>query len=96
MRNRLNEYFNTDCFTNPPVVSSDGGTGFGNTKPGLLRGTAQHNVDLSLRKTTTLTERIALQFRAEFFNAFNNTQFGNPDTTFSDARPHSARSRVLR
>jgi hypothetical protein len=84
---RLNEYFNTDCFTNPPVISSDGGTGFGNARPGMLRGPAQHNVDLSLRKTTVLTERIALQFRAEFFNAFNSTQFGNPDTTFSDGAP---------
>ena len=84
---RLNEYFNTDCFTSPPVISSDGGTGFGNTTPGLLRGPSQHNVDLSLRKTTAVTERIALEFRAEFFNAFNSTQFGNPDTTFSDGVP---------
>ena len=84
---RLNEYFNTNCFTSPPVISSDGGTGFGNTRPGLLRGPAQHNVDLSLRKTTALTERMALEFRAEFFNAFNSTQFGNPDTTSSDGVP---------
>ena len=87
MKSRLNEYFNTNCFTGPPVISSDGGTGFGNTKPGLFRGPAQHNVDLSLRKTTALTERMALEFRAEFFNAFNSTQFGNPDTTFSDGVP---------
>ena len=85
VRDRLNEYFNTNCFTNPPVIpGSLGGTGFGNTRPGLLRGPAQHNVDLSLRKTTALTERMALEFRAEFFNAFNSTQFGNPDTTLSD------------
>ena len=87
VRSRLDEYFNTNCFTSPPVISSDKGTGFGNTKPGLLRGPAQHNVDLSLRKTTALTERMALEFRAEFFNAFNSTQFGNPDTTFSDGVP---------
>jgi outer membrane receptor protein involved in Fe transport len=87
VRNRLNEYFNTDCFTGPPVISPDGGTGFGNTKPGLMRGPAQHNVDLSLRKTTPLAERTSLEFRAEFFNAFNSTQFGNPDTTFSDGAP---------
>ena len=63
------------------------GTGFGNTSPGLLRGPRQHNVDLSLRKTTALSERTALDFRAEFFNAFNSTQFGNPDTTLSDGVP---------
>jgi hypothetical protein len=84
---RLNEYFNVNCFTDPPVISPDGGTGFGNTKPGILRGPAQHNVDLSLRKTTRLTEHMGLEFRAEFFNAFNSTQFGNPDTTFSDGAP---------
>jgi hypothetical protein len=69
------------------VISPDGGTGFGNTKPGLMRGPAQHNVDLSLRKVTPLAKRSSLEFRAEFFNAFNSIQFGNPDTTFSDGLP---------
>jgi hypothetical protein len=87
VRSRLNEYFNTNCFTEPPTISSDGGTGFGNTKPGLMRGPSQHNVDLSLRKTTRLAERSSLEFRAEFFNVFNSTQFNNPDTTFSDGAP---------
>jgi hypothetical protein len=85
VRSRLSEYFNTNCFTPPPVISpSDGGTGFGNSSPGIMRGPSQHNVDFSLRKNTRLTERAALEFRAEFFNAFNSTQFGNPDTTFTD------------
>jgi Carboxypeptidase regulatory-like domain len=87
VRARLNQYFDTSCFTNPPVISADGGTGFGNTKPGLMRGPAQHNVDLSLRKTTPITERVGVEFRAEFFNAFNSVQFANPDTTFSDGLP---------
>lgn len=87
VRDRLDQYFNTSCFTPPPVISSDGGTDFGNARPGLLRGPSQHNVDLSLRKTTAITERANLEFRAEFFNAFNSTQFGNPDTTFSDGAP---------
>ena len=87
MRSRKDEYFNVNCFTDPPVISEDGGTGFGNTRPGLMRGPAQHNVDLSLRKTTKLAERMGLEFRAEFFNAFNSTQFANPDTTFSDGAP---------
>lgn len=81
---RLNQYFNTACFSSPPVTSSDGGTAFGNTRPGLLRGPAQHNVDLAMRKTMALKQSVALEFRAEFFNAFNSAQFGNPDTTFSD------------
>lgn len=87
VRSRLKEYFNTTCFTEPPVISADGGTGFGNATKALMRGPSQHNVDLSLRKTTVITERIALEFRAEFFNAFNSTQYANPDTTFSDGPP---------
>ncbi len=63
------------------------GNGFWEYEAGTDAGPAQHNVDLSLSKTTRLTERMGLEFRAEFFNAFNSTQFGNPDTTFSDGAP---------
>jgi hypothetical protein len=87
VRSRLSEYFNVNCFTNPPVISSDGGTAFGNTKPGMMRGPSQHNLDLSLQKNTSLTEKMSLEFRAEFFNAFNSTQYANPDTSFSDGLP---------
>jgi hypothetical protein len=34
-----------------------------------------HNVDLSLIKHNHITERIDLQFRADFINAFNSPQF---------------------
>jgi hypothetical protein len=27
---------------------------------------------------------MGLEFRAEFFNAFNSTQYSNPDTSYSD------------
>ena len=36
-------------------------------------------MDLSLIKNTPLTERVALQFRAEFFNTLNHTNFGPPN-----------------
>jgi hypothetical protein len=38
-------------------------------------------VDMSLFKTTRLTERWGLQFRAEFFNLLNRTNFGTPAIT---------------
>jgi len=38
------------------------------------------NTDFSLLKDTGLTERIRLQFRAEFFNVFNEHQFSFPGT----------------
>ena len=42
------------------------------------------NFDFSLQKVTTFRETQAIEFRAEFFNAFNHTQFLNPDGNISD------------
>ena len=42
------------------------------TGPGL------NNWDLALHKMTHVTERTSVEFRAEFFNIFNHTQFGGP------------------
>jgi len=42
-------------------------------------GPDQNNWDIALIKSTALTERVKLDFRAEFFNAFNHPQFANPD-----------------
>ncbi|MBB5338987.1 hypothetical protein [Tunturiibacter gelidoferens] len=36
-------------------------------------------------KRTHITERVAFQFRAEAFNAFNRHVFGNPDNNPHDA-----------
>ncbi|TMG88224.1 MAG: hypothetical protein E6H72_14465 [Betaproteobacteria bacterium] len=36
-------------------------------------------MDLSVVKNTSLNERVRLQFRAEFFNALNHTNFGPPN-----------------
>lgn len=84
---RLNKYFNTSCFTSPLVVGSDSlATAFGNSGTGIVVGPGQANLDLALSKTVPLNwpvERCNLQFRAEFFNAFNHPQFANPNTNFT-------------
>jgi hypothetical protein len=52
----------------------------------LVNGPGQANLDLAISKMQALPwlhERTALQFRAEFFNAFNHPQFANPDSNFS-------------
>jgi len=84
---RLDSWINTSCFTSAPVVSADGGTGFGNTSLGLIKGPAQASSDLSLIKVfpvRRLSEAANLEFRAEAFNVFNQVNFVDPDNFYSD------------
>jgi len=54
--------------------------GVGNSGPRILDGPGLQNWDFSFIKNNPLTERIKLQFRAEFFNGFNQPHFGDPNT----------------
>jgi hypothetical protein len=45
---------------------------------GRLGGPRFFDTDLGLLKDFAIVERVKLQFRAEFFNAFNNVNFGLP------------------
>ncbi len=50
------------------------------------RGDGIKNFDLSAIKFIPVNERVKVEFRAEFFNAFNRPQLANPNTSFnSDA-----------
>jgi hypothetical protein len=53
--------------------------GFGNANRQFFHGPGIDNFDISLMKTTKITESKAFEIRAEFFNVFNHTQFNNPD-----------------
>ena len=44
-----------------------------------VRASRVNNVDLGLRKTFKLTERVRLQARFDAFNAFNHPRFAAPD-----------------
>jgi hypothetical protein len=81
LTHRLKGYFNTAAFAPPPVIGD--GTGFGNCGVGILRGPDQRNLDLGIQRNFTLTERSALQFRAEFFNFTNTPKFGLPVNDFA-------------
>lgn len=64
---------------------NDPGLGtFGNLPHSLCCGSPLSNTDFSIEKRTPINERFNTEFRAEFFNAFNHTQFANPDGNFSD------------
>jgi hypothetical protein len=54
------------------------GTGFGDSKVGSILGPGQWNWDMSILKDTRITEGTSLQFRAEFYNIWNHTQFAPP------------------
>jgi hypothetical protein len=53
---------------------------FGNIGRNPFRGPRLDNLDFSVVKSTNLTERVNVQFRAEFFNFLNHPHFANPNT----------------
>jgi hypothetical protein len=76
---QVQEWFNTSLFA-PNAIGT-----FGNTAKNIIRGPRFFNTDLGAIKTTAITERVSLQFRAEFFNIFNNVNFNYPDAVVTDS-----------
>ena len=56
---------------------------YGNLGAYVLTGPGQHVFDFSIFKNNQITEQLNVQFRAEFFNVFNHTNFGNPNTNLN-------------
>jgi len=67
------QYFNPLAFTQPLA-----GT-YGNVGRNILVGPSLKQVDFALAKRWTVTERLKLQFRSEFFNLFNHTNLNTPN-----------------
>ncbi len=67
------QWFNPQAFL-PPAAGT-----YGNVKRDSLSGPGLTNLDLSATKNTRITERVGLQFRAEFFNVLNRTNFLTPN-----------------
>jgi len=74
------EWFNTNCFTLAPLAQAlaNGTPMFGNSGRNILFGPGLEQWDIGLMKRTKISERVALEFRAQFFNLFNRPNFGNP------------------
>jgi hypothetical protein len=81
---RLNQWFNTSAFTQPPAFT------FGNVGRNLpdARGHSINNIDLSVFKNTYFGPEagLNLQFRAEFYNLFNRVLFGLPGRSLGTAQ----------
>jgi hypothetical protein len=60
------------------IVANPSLSTYGTLPRNFLRGPGYINVDMSFSKTTAITERMKLEFRAEFFNIFNHANFQNP------------------
>ncbi len=66
-------WFNTSAFAFQPFGS------FGSAGRNIVDGPGYANVNFSLVKNTMLKENLNLQFRSEFFNLFNHTNYDLPD-----------------
>jgi hypothetical protein len=72
----LNQWFSTNTFAAPPYGF------YGNAGPGSIGGPGVINFDMALYKDFHINERNVIQFRGEFFNIFNHSNFSTVDTAF--------------
>jgi hypothetical protein len=83
---RLTDYFNVNSVNcAPPVIGN--GYAFGDSGMGVVLGPGEHAADLSVGRIFKMPriEGSALQFRAEFYNAFNNPNFSASGTSASSS-----------
>jgi hypothetical protein len=72
---------------------------FGSSGYNILDSPGQRNLDFSMYKNFKVTERVNVQFRSEFFNAFNTPYFGAPTNigfSGSQITPNAARQGEIR
>jgi hypothetical protein len=76
-------WFNPNAFKNPADYT------WGNVPRRLatVRAPGTGNVDMSLFKTTHITERVAFEFRVEAYNALNHPNLPAPGTSFTAGPP---------
>ena len=68
-----NQWFDTNAF-----IPAEYGS-FGNSGRNILDGPGYKDFSLSLIKNCDIRDGLKIQFRTEFFNAFNNVNFDLPD-----------------
>jgi hypothetical protein len=83
----INHYYGNFTFSVPSANAP-----FGNAGRNAFRGPSFWQWDLGINKSFSITERARLQFRSEFFNVLNHTNFAIPDSNISDAAFGTIRS----
>src|SRR5687767_5005320 len=74
----------TVWFNPAAFAAGDVGT-FGTVGKGAYTGPSTHYWDMGLSKNMRFSDDMGVQFRAEFFNIFNQVNFANPSTTVNSA-----------
>lgn len=80
-----NQYTNAGFFLNRSAFANPANGTFGTCRPRAFHGPGIEDNDLSLFKQFKMSERYSLQFRAEFFNAFNHPNFSNPNSNINSS-----------
>ncbi len=93
---KIAQYFNTAAFAQVPVGTANP---YGNTSRNSLIGPGIVNTDFSAFKNFPIAHESQLQFRAEFFNLFNNVNLFNPNGVLTSPLfgriTNSANARVI-
>jgi hypothetical protein len=94
MTNRSNNaYWGTEVQGTSCPPDTDDGTcifqeqsnfGFGNVHPGSLRAPSFQNIDMTVAKTLRIWRENRVDFRCDFFNAFNIADYAAPDSGMTD------------
>jgi hypothetical protein len=74
----IQQFFNPAAFA-PPAYGTYGSAG-----RDIISGPGFSNTDFAVLKDFHITEAQYFQFRAEFFNLFNQVNFGLPNDTLTD------------
>ena len=73
-------FFNPVAFA-APVITSNANAHYGNTNRDEFRGPSYFNMNLSIARVFSLTERFKLQARADAISFTNTPHFANPNTS---------------
>jgi hypothetical protein len=74
------------CFpSSAQAVANPAVRTYGSAPRNLLRGPGRTNLDMTVSKTTAITERLKLEIRADAFNVFNHAEWGNPSTNITSS-----------
>jgi len=82
----IDRWFDTSAFTAPAAYT------FGNAGRNILSGPGSATVDFGVSRSFLIREGHRLQFRGEFFNLFNRSNWGTPNATVGSSAFGTIRS----